>query len=88
MEQFDTSGDRPLNFQEFSVSLMRCGRYGNYITDQEILVSLHDCGWDIRNQEANEDFGAGDLKEMFIEADKERRNSSGLVVPRRVKANK
>ena len=56
----------------------------NYLL-QKILEELQDSGWNIKNQEENEDLGASDLKKMFIEADKERRNSVGLVVPKRVK---
>ena len=52
---------------------------------QKILEELQDSGWNIKNQEENEDLGANDLKKIFIEADKERRNSCGLVVPKRVK---
>lgn len=50
---------------------------------QKILEELQDSGWNIKNEE-NENLGDNDLKKMFIEADKERRNSCGLVVPKRV----
>ena len=53
---------------------------------QKILEELQDCGWNINSQEENDSLAACDLKKMFIEADKERRNSSGLVVPKRVKS--
>ena len=52
---------------------------------QKILTELQDSGWNINSQEENDNLGATDLKKMFIEADKERRNSCGLVVPKRVK---
>ena len=52
---------------------------------QTILTELQDSGWNINNQEENDHLGATDLKKMFIEADKERRNSCSLVVPKRVK---
>ena len=55
------------------------------ISVQKILAELQDSGWNIHSQEENDHLAASDLKEMFIEADKERRNSSGLVVPKRVK---
>ena len=59
-----------------------------YFTFQQILEELQCSGWNIRTQEENEDLGAKDLKEMFIEADKERRDSTDLVIPKRVIVNK
>ena len=88
LEQFDSSGDRNLSFQEFTV----WNKTRQYTTAvickyllQKILAELQDSGWNIHSQEENDHLAASDLKEMFIEADKERRNSSGLVVPKRVK---
>ena len=88
LEQFDSSGDRILNFQEFTVSttlLEAGGDTHSFSHLQQILEELQGSGWDIKNQEANDDLGATDLKEMFIEADRERRSSGSIVVPRRVR---
>ena len=52
---------------------------------QKILEELQGSGWTISNQEEDDHLAASDLKKIFIEADKERRNSSGLVVQKRVK---
>lgn len=89
LEQFDSSGDRNLSFQEFTV-WNETTQYTTaviylQISVQKILAELQDSGWNIHSQEENDHLAASDLKEMFIEADKERRNSSGLVVPKRVK---
>ena len=87
LEQFDSSGDRILNFQEFTVSTLLEARGDTHSFShlQQILEELQGSGWDIKNQEANDDLGATDLKEMFIEADRERRSSGSIVVPKRVR---